>query len=398
VDFARSWAIGFLTRAALPAVFLTGLLCCGLSGLKLIDLDQRGVYERLGAPVAVLGPGLHLLLPWPLGRLRPVELGVIHGIAVGSEAPPEAGDPISAEAIPPDSANRLWETAHATEVNYLVASQSGALQSFQLVSTEILVLYRTGLTDPDALQAVYGAADQSLVVREAASRLATRFFSRRTLEQVMGAQPSTLADQLRRDLAADVAAAQAGIEILAVVIEEIHPPAGAASAYHMVQAAEINANASISDEIGRATRMKGIAQQEARQMDDAAQATATESLTTANAAAYSFNADRLAYQASPGPFLLERNFADLAAALAQVPLTLVDHRIGAGQGPLLDLRPAQGAAGDLTVALPAAAPPAKDTDGTPGTFSYVTPNSTADTTPQTPDAAQDATPGAQTPP
>ena len=31
------------------------------------------------------------------------------------------------------------------------------------------------------------------------------------------------------------------IEIVSVLIEEIHPPAGAAEAYHAVQAAEINA-------------------------------------------------------------------------------------------------------------------------------------------------------------
>ena len=71
LDFARSWALSFLTAAILPAVFGTALLCWTLSGLKLIDLEQRGVYERFGAPVAVLGPGLHLLLPWPLGGFAP---------------------------------------------------------------------------------------------------------------------------------------------------------------------------------------------------------------------------------------------------------------------------------------------------------------------------------------
>ena len=380
VDFARSWAIGFIGRAILPAAALTALLSWGLSGLKLIDLDARGIYERLGAPVAVLGPGLHLLLPWPLGRLRPVELGSIHAIAIGSDAPPEAGDQIAAEAIPPPSADRLWETAHATEVNYLVASQSGAVESFQLVSTEILVLYRTGLTDADATAAVYGAADPEMVVRQAGARLATRFFGDRTLDAVMGDQPQTLSDTLRRDLAADVAAAHAGIEILAVVIEEIHPPAGAAAAYHRVQAAEIDANASISDEIGRATRMRGVAAQEAHQLRDAAEARAAEMLTEAQATAYQFGADRLAYQAAPAPFLLERSFADLGTALAQTPLTLIDYRLPAGQGPLLDLRRQSLPAADVTAVPPAASLPSAS----------IVRN--ADTTPPTPDAPADARP------
>jgi len=83
LDFSRSWAVAFLSKALLPAAFGTGLLCWGLSGVKLIDLGQRGVYERFGAPVGVLGPGLHLLMPWPIGRLRPVEYGEIHSVAIG---------------------------------------------------------------------------------------------------------------------------------------------------------------------------------------------------------------------------------------------------------------------------------------------------------------------------
>ena len=85
LDFARSWALSFLSAAIMPAIGGTLLLCWGLSGLKLIDLGQRGIYERFGAPVAVLGPGMHLLLPWPLGRLRPVEFGAIHSVAVGAD-------------------------------------------------------------------------------------------------------------------------------------------------------------------------------------------------------------------------------------------------------------------------------------------------------------------------
>ena len=50
LDFARSWALSFLSAALLPAILATLLLCWGLSGLKLIDLGQRGIYERFGAP------------------------------------------------------------------------------------------------------------------------------------------------------------------------------------------------------------------------------------------------------------------------------------------------------------------------------------------------------------
>jgi regulator of protease activity HflC (stomatin/prohibitin superfamily) len=347
LDFARSWALSFLSAALLPAVGATAMLCWALSGVKLIDLGQRGIYERFGAPVAVMGPGLHLLLPWPLGRLRPVEYGAIHSLAIGVD--PGQGDmtveTVGAEAVPPKSLNRLWESAHPGQAEYLVPSQSTGLQGFQTVSTEISVLYRIGLTDEDALQAVYNVAELDALIREAAGRLVLRYFNSQTLDSVLGAKREKIAEALRAALTADLAAHRAGVDVVSVLIEEIHPPAGAADAYHAVQAAQINASASISDETGRAKRTAGIAQQEAHQLIAASTALAAETLHTANAVAYEFTADRRAYADAGHAFLLERSNRDIVAALIRTPLTILDHRLSAAQAPVMDLR-------DLGVAAP----------------------------------------------
>src|SRR5262249_34846548 len=114
--------------------------------------------------------------------------------------------------------------------------------------------------------------------------------------------------------------------------------AGAAPAYHAVQAAEINAKASISTEIGRAETSAGAARSEALSMVDAAKATATETVQSATAEAYRFAADKRGYDLSPRSFLTERSYANLAASLSGVPLTLLDHRLNLSQGAILDLR------------------------------------------------------------
>jgi regulator of protease activity HflC (stomatin/prohibitin superfamily) len=340
LDFARSWALAFLSAAVLPAILGTALFCWALTGLKLIELGQRGIYERFGAPVEVLGPGLHLLLPWPLGRLRPVEFGTIHAVAIGVDEPETAASTVQvgAEDVPPLSLNRLWESAHAGQANYLVASPGTGQQGFQSVSTEISVLYRVGLTDAEALQSVYEVADPESLIREAGSRIVLRFFNSRTLPAVLGERRENVAASLRDQLAADLDSHHAGIEVVSVLIEEIHPPAGAAGAYHAVQAAAINASASISDERGRAERVAGVAQQEARQLTSAANATAVERIDAANADAYRFEAERRAHAEGGAAFLLERSFTKIQAALAQKPLTLLDHRLSSNPGPIIDLR------------------------------------------------------------
>ncbi len=342
LDFARSWALSFLSAAMLPALFGTALLCWGLSGVKLVDLHHRGIYERLGAPVAVLHPGLHLILPWPLGRLRLVEFGAVHAVPIGvGESKSmfvETRKPIGAEAVPPVSLNRLWVTAHADQAHYLVPSKGAGEQSFQSVATEIYVLYRVGLTNTDALESVYTVADPEALIKADASRLVLRYFNSRTLEQVIGAQRENVAGMLRTQLQSDPDIRGTGIDIVKVLIEEIHPPAGAAAAYHEVQAARINASASIANERGRAKRTAGVAAEEAHELETVAVARASETIHAADAAAYRFGADHRSYDEGRHSFLFERRLTTLEAALAHSHITLVDDRLKPDQLPILDLR------------------------------------------------------------
>ncbi len=355
LDFSRSWALAFLSKALLPAIFGTGLLCWGLSGVKLIDLGQRDIYERFGAPVAVLGPGLHMVLPWPIGRLRPVEYGTIHSVAIGvDQAEPDKAMSADAEAPAPLALNRLWESSHPGQAYYLVPSAGIGSESVQEVATEISVLYRVGLSDEAALNSVYRVADPESLIRDEAGRLVLRFFNSRTLEAVIGADRENMAGALRDQLAADIDSHQAGIEIVSVLIEEIHPPAGAAAAYHAVQAAQINSTASIFEEQARAELKAGTAQQEAHQMTTAADAKADETRRVADAAAYRFDADRRAAAAGGKAFVLERFYSNLDAALSKVPVTIIDHRINSADGPILDLREAAGSIGS---SKPAPVPP-----------------------------------------
>jgi regulator of protease activity HflC (stomatin/prohibitin superfamily) len=276
----------------------------------------------------------------------------------------EREEQVGAEATPPLSLNRLWESAHPDQAHYLVPSAGTAEQSFQSVSTEIYVLYRVGLSDSAALHSVYTVADPESLIKEDASRLVLRYFNSRTLEAVIGARRENVAGSLRSELQAEAAIRGAGIDIVSVLIEEIHPPAGAASAYHAVQAAEINASASIADERGKAKRTAETAQQEAHQRTDAADAHAIELTDAAEADAYRFSADHRAYLDGKQSFLLERSFSKLEAALARSQLTLVDHRLSPDRGEIIDLRSfgvpsgaSSGAAGSTGAPVTNAAPP-----------------------------------------
>ena len=90
IDLSRSWALAFIQRASLPIVVGLALMAWGITGITALGLNQRAVYERFGSPVAVFGPGLHVHLPWPMGAMHGVELGVVHDIPIAISP---TGDP-----------------------------------------------------------------------------------------------------------------------------------------------------------------------------------------------------------------------------------------------------------------------------------------------------------------
>jgi regulator of protease activity HflC (stomatin/prohibitin superfamily) len=344
IDFSRSWALAYVRAASLPMLCALLLLAWGLSGAVLVGIDGRAIYERFGAPVRVLGPGLHLGLPWPLGRARPVDYGTVHeiGLVAGSAGTIERA---GAEDAAPPSADRLWDQPHPGEVTLLIASAANGQQSFQSVSADLRILYRVGLTDADAMHAAYATSDPEGFVRASAGRVVAGFFADRTLDDVLGGDRQAMADTLCQRLQAALDAAGSGLQAVAVVIEAVHPPAGAADAYHNVRAAEIGAQTSVAVERGAAATIHAQSLQYAFAQSANAQAAAAETVAGARTASLRFTADRDAAQAGGRSFLLERYFGALSAALGHAPKTIIDHRLNWPEAPVLDLRPFAAAAG-----------------------------------------------------
>jgi len=337
IDFSRSWALLYVRAAALPMLGGLLLLAWLLSGVTLVGLDQRAVQERFGAPVAVLPPGLHAGLPYPLGSVRWLEFGPVHAIGLTRAA--TAIDTTPAEAPAPASADRLWEQAHPAEIELLIASHANGRESFQSVSADLRVLYRVGLSDADALRAAYATVSAEDFVRATAGRVIAAYFADRTLDQVLGADRETMAASLRSALQAELDRAATGLQAVDVVIEAIHPPAGAADAYHNVRAAEINARASVSVEKGAAATIKAQSRQFAFDQTSNADGHAAETVGAAKTALLRFTADQDAARAGGQAFLFERYLAALDAALVKAPKTIIDSRLSAPEAPVLDLRP-----------------------------------------------------------
>jgi len=339
IDLRQIWAFSYMRRAFLPVLVLVAAVGWLLTGLHEIPMQSRGIYERFGKPVQVFGPGLHAGLPWPLGRVLNVENGVVHELAtsVGENPAPVQLDP--AEGPAPLTANRLWDASHVNDKSQVIASSRGDQQSFQIVNMDVRFVYRIGLSDQAALAATYNSADVPTLIRSTASRILVHDFASRTLDGLLGEDRTGLAEEIGRAVQSDLQKLDSGVEILATVVEAIHPPAGAANAYHSVQAAQIGAQAMISRERGAAAEASNQAQLQASLARDQASANAHEINATARAADLKFSAEQKAYASAGQAFVLEQYLSQLSQGLSKAKLLVLDHRLGgSSNAPTIDLR------------------------------------------------------------
>lgn len=337
IDLRQIWALGFMRRASLPVLSLIAVIGWLLSGVTQVPMNGRGVYEQFGKPLTVYEPGLHVGLPWPFGQVRAVENGVIHELATSTEG--GAGDETStADGPAPVSANRLWDASHRAEKSQVIASSAGDKQSFQVVNMDVRFVYRIGLTDQAALAATYNSADVPALIRSTASRVLVHQLAGRELDDMLGEARAQLGAEIGKQVQADLDRLDSGVELLATVVEAIHPPAGAADAYHGVQAAQIGAQALISRERGNASVTSNQARTDASMATDNAQAGSAETLGVAKAADLRFGAELQAWHSAGQAFIDEQYFSQLAQGMANAKALILDHRIARDEPPTLDLR------------------------------------------------------------
>lgn len=337
IDLRQVWAFGFIKRAFLPIV---ALLCLGgwlLSGVHEVPMNGRAIYEKFGKPVTVFKSGLHTTLPWPFGRVINVEYGVVHELAASSDDNTMA--PLtSAEGPAPETANRLWDATHRSEKSQIIASSNDGKQNFQIVDMDVRFIYRIGLNDQAALDATYNTADLPTLIRRTASRILVHDFAGRTLDDLLSEQRNQLSKDVGDAVQKDLDQLHSGVELLATAIEAIHPPAKAANAYHKVQSSQIEVQALIAREKGKAAAMLNQAQQEASLIADKAIAKAHQNLSTAQADKVIFEADKSAYQVAGNTFLRETYYQQLLKGMGQANSLIIDNRIKGEKSPTLDFR------------------------------------------------------------
>lgn len=308
IDLRSTWALTVVRRSLKPlaaGLFLAGWLS---TSLTVVTLEEQGLVERWGVPLAgqPLQPGLHLHWPWPVDRVFLIPVQRVHSVQVGHEGEEKEG---------PE--NVLWAVEHAPN-EYTLLLGNGR----DLITVDAALQYR--ITNPRAWR--YNCQNPELALRAIAYRAVMRSTVNLTLSQALSQNVATLTRQMRAMVQKDADALGLGVSILDFTVGGMHPPVPVAAAYEAVVSAQL-ANVTAVVE-AKAYRNQTVPQAESSVLtgENIARAQGAQALALAAGQAWSFRALESQYRASPGEYFFRRRLETLEKLLPQRKYTVVDSR------------------------------------------------------------------------
>ncbi len=340
IDLSQSWALGFIRRVSGPLIVVMLIFAWFLTGVTVLSLNERGIYERNGVPTAVLPSGMHVHFPWPFGIVHRIDAGRVYQVTLADTDTVQLPR-IDADELDTSAFDRVWNTKHDADAFYVVPGndEKGAdINAAQVLNSDVRVYYRIGLDDAAAIASVYQLNAPENIVRSLSRRELARVFASRTLMAAIGENRASLATAVQAAVQATLDKEQSGLEITAVTIDSIHPPAKAAAAYHGVQESEIIS----ATEVAAARRNSAVVLSEKNREAIVKRRNnewlAAQKGSDARVEAKRFAAEAQMWKTAGEAMAIERWLQALGKGLPRSQLTIIDHRLQLIDGPVLDLR------------------------------------------------------------
>ncbi len=267
-EVSSSWLYKLLERAALPLVGFAVLVLFAASSFVIVQADQEAVVERFGDPCRLLGPGLHVKLPWPFDVAYKVSTQQLQQCNLGISAEEDASkDPnelilwtnkheqephLKVLIATPQLAGYLAATA-ATQAASAVEPTSrqaneapgfadtGAAVSVSILRVAMAIQYQI----KDAKDWISTYKDPEAMLKAIASEELTKSCASQTVEGMLGEGRRELEQSLRTKITRAAEVAKLGVEIKFLGLQGIHPPEETAEAFQDVIGAEQKRSVSI---------------------------------------------------------------------------------------------------------------------------------------------------------
>lgn len=329
---SEAWFFRFLERAVIPLAILMVVFFWLLSCLVVVQPDEQGIRERLGAVVnkQPFGPGLYAKLPWPFARVRKFPVERVQQIPIGytpggkddAEEEPEGPE---AEELRGDMTGRviIWSKKHnKKEFLFIVAAKpeegeqeqlqrtgqsEGALPvAVYFMSASIPLYFRVN----DLYAYLYEHRAPKKTLEEIATREVVRYLATVDFFDILTRDRATGAAELKKRIQASADDLNLGIEVVFVGLQGLHPPVEVGKSFDEVVAAmEAKHEMTFVADRYQIRQVRG-AESVALSLVGQAKSYQKDRTRVPQAEAARFGDQLYAYRAAPGVFVL-RTFLDM---------------------------------------------------------------------------------------
>ncbi len=243
-------------------VVLAAVAMYALSGVYVVQPDERGVVKRFGRViVGNVQPGIHYRIPWPVDSVATPQVTSIKRMSVGYRIIDEL------RGIAATSREAQFVTGDANII-------------------EIQLLIQYVVKDPSAF--LYAVEEPHWIVRRAGETALTEKVGTLGVDALLTTAKIEVAQSVKEGAQVLLDSYGAGVEIVAVHLQDISPPREVADAFRDVASAREDRSRIIQEANGYANRVVPTARGEAQQLVTAAEGYRTEKVSSAEGEAERF--------------------------------------------------------------------------------------------------------------
>ncbi len=257
-DFGRMFGGGFWIILILLAGFWIVT-----SGIYIVKADQQGVIRRFGKFVRVTSPGLHFKLPFPFEEVDKPRVTEVKRAEIGFRTV-DPGPPARYSDRPGES---LMLTGN-----------------LNIIDCDVIVQYR--IIDP--VKYLFNVRDLKRTVHVGAEAALRQVIGKHEIDEALTTGKGQIQEETGRQLQEILDQYDSGLRVVAVQLQDVHPPQAVIAAFKDVASAKEDLNKMINQAQGYRADVIPRTRGQAAQLVKEAQAWASERVTRAEGDAENF--------------------------------------------------------------------------------------------------------------
>ena len=293
----------------LIAILLVGWLA---TGFYIVAPDELGVVKRFGEAIYTTTSGPHWHLPKPIEAVLKPKVTQVKRLEIGFRTV-SSGPPARYQMVPRESMMLTGDE--------------------NIVNAQFIVQYR--IDDPIAY--LFNINNQTETVRVATEAAMREVIGKNDIDTVLTSGKNKVQHDCENRLQEILNSYKAGVTIVAVQLQDVHPPKQVIQSFQDVASAKENKIRMINEAEGYSNEILPKAHGKASQMTNQAQAYKAELVNRATGEANRFLANLKAYKVDPDITRTRMKLEMMEGVLGDIDKIIIDPKVSRSLLPLLPL-------------------------------------------------------------